>query len=349
MPLPADQAPLTADQENELARLLQGGVPFEPEPFRVLGASLGLSSARVLAQLKTWRAEDKLREISAVLEGSLLGYDSALVAGRIPPEDLDRVGAVISAHPTVTHNYVRDHEKNLWFTIAVPREQDLDRTLEFLAREAEVSEPFQSLRRTKTFKIGVNFDLKTKTSRTKLEAKREMRAIEVSEGEKALFRALQTPLPYVERPFALLAEAVGSTEEELLAFARKHLGNALRRYVGTFRHRKLGVSGNGMGVWRVPLAREAEVGLQLAAAPEVTHCYARNAIEGFPFSVYSMIHGPDREAVLATAARLAEETGVAPEDYVVLFSTRELKKTRLRYFLPELDAWWEERCGGVLA
>lgn len=349
MPHSDDQAPLSEDQQNELARLLQGGVPFEPEPFRTLGDSLGLSHAQVLAQLEAWSEEGKLREISAVLEGSILCYDSALVAGRIPPEDLDRVGAVISAHPTVTHNYVRDHEKNLWFTIAVPPEQDLERTLKFLEEEGGVSEPFQALRRTKTFKIGVNFDLKTKTSRTKLEAKRDMSVVEVSEGDKALFRALQTPLPYVERPFAVLAEAAGASEEELLTFARKHLGKAMRRYVGTFRHRKLGVRGNGMAVWRLPLEREAEVGLQLAGAPEVTHCYARNAIEGFPFSVYSMIHGPDREAVLATAARLATETGVASEDYVVLFSTRELKKTRLRYFLPELDAWWEARCGEVLA
>ena len=96
-----------------------------------------------------------------------------------------------------------------------------------------------------------------------------------------------------------------------------------------------------MAVWTVDDERLPKVGPRLAAAPEVTHCYARNAIDGFPYTAYSMIHGPDRESVLEVAARLSEELDL-PE-YVVLFSTREFKKVRLRYFLPELDRWWSER------
>ena len=340
---------LPADQENELARLLQQGIPLEPEPFAALGVPLGLTGEQVLAQLQAWTDAEKLREISAVLEGNLLGYDSALVAGRVPAEDIERVGAVVSAHPTVTHNYVRDHDKNLWFTIAVPPEMSLERTIELLAEEAGLSEPFQPLRRTQTFKIGVNFDLQTKKSRTNVELSTGRRILEAGPREKAFFRALQTPLPLVPRPFAQLVAGLPFEEQDLLAFAREELGNTLRRYVGTFRHRKLGVSGNGMGVWVLPPERQAEIGLQLAAAPEVTHCYARNPIPGFPFSVYSMIHGPDHESVLETAARLASEVGVDEADYRVLFSTRELKKTRLRYFLPELDDWWAARTEGALA
>jgi DNA-binding Lrp family transcriptional regulator len=100
-----------------------------------------------------------------------------------------------------------------------------------------------------------------------------------------------------------------------------------------------------MVTWRVPDERIEEVGWRLAEAPEVSHCYARSAIEGFPYTLYSMVHGPDRESCRAIADRLASQTGL--DDYAVLFSEREFKKTRLRYFLPELDDWWSSRAGAV--
>jgi len=93
-----------------------------------------------------------------------------------------------------------------------------------------------------------------------------------------------------------------------------------------------------MVVWRVPEAEQAEVGRRLAEAPDVSHCYARNPIDGFPYALYSMIHGPDRESCEALAGELAGRIGI--DDYAVLFSEREFKKVHLRYFLPELDQRW---------
>ena len=170
-----------------------------------------------------------------------------------------------------------------------------------------------------------------------------MKPIDVSERDARLFRALQSPLPLVDRPFDELAARSGVAPGELLAFGRHHRGGALRRYVGTLRHRWLGVRANGMIVWRVPDERQDEVGLRLASAPEVSHCYARNAIEGFPYTLYSMTHGPDRASCREVAARLSRETGVG--DHAVLFSEKEFKKVRLRYFLPELDTWWSTHSG----
>jgi DNA-binding Lrp family transcriptional regulator len=129
--------------------------------------------------------------------------------------------------------------------------------------------------------------------------------------------------------------------DELIEFARSHLGGAIRRYVGTLRHRKLGVRENGMVVWRAAPDQIEVAGPQLANAPEVSHCYARNAVEGFPYTLYSMVHGPTRESCEEIARGLSKQTGL--DDYAVLFSVREFKKERLRYFLPELDQWWDER------
>jgi DNA-binding Lrp family transcriptional regulator len=335
---------LPEKDHNRLLRAVQAGVPFDEHPFARIAGGLGLEEHAVLAQLVQWSESGVLREISAVLEGAVLGYDSALVAGSVPRAVLDRVVEAVNAHPTVTHNYLRNHALNLWFTIAVPLEMSLEASLGFLAKEGGVA-GFQPLRRTHSFKIGVNFDPEKLENRTAATLSGAVEPVRATQRDAALFRALQTPLPLVERPFAILAQAAGVSERELLDFARLHLGGAIRRYVATLRHRKLGVRANGMVVWTVPDERIEEVGSQLAAAPEISHCYARNPIQGFPYNVYSMAHGPDRRTCQAVAARLSRETGI--DDYSVLFSEREFKKTRLRYFLPELDAWWAARAGEV--
>lgn len=330
------------DERTRLIRAVQGGVSFVARPFAELGDALGIPEAAVIEGLRALQQEGVLREISAVLEGSALGYESALVAGLVPEEKLDRAVEAINAHPTVSHNYLRSHRYNLWFTIAVPPHMSLDRTLELLAQEIGV-EAFHPLRRTHTFKIGVNFDPKSLKNETAATEAREVEQVQVNDAEARLFRSLQIPLPIEERPFDALAEQVGIDAEDLLVFARRHLGGAIRRYVGTLRHRKLGVRENGMVVWRVPVENVEVVGQELAAAPAVSHCYARNAVDGFPYTVYSMVHGPSRESCQDMARELSEKTG--QEDYAVLFSEREFKKERLRYFLPALDAWWEQRTG----
>jgi DNA-binding Lrp family transcriptional regulator len=305
-----------------------------------LGEALGIDEAAVLAELRKLKEEGVLREISAVLEGSALGYDSALVAGEVPEEKLEHVASIVNAHPTVTHNYLRNHRYVLWFTIAVPPEMSLDHTLVLLAREAGV-DAFHALRRTHTFKIGVNFDPKSLQNQTAATRPSAVEPVTVGRDEARLFRAMQRPLSLEERPFDRLAEEADVDSDVLLDFARQHLGGAIRRYVGTLRHRKLGVRENGMVVWRVPDGRVESVGLELASAPEVSHCYARNAIEGFPYTLYSMVHGPSRESCHQVARTLSQKTG--QEDYALLFSEKEYKKERLRYFLPELDRWWAER------
>jgi DNA-binding Lrp family transcriptional regulator len=328
---------LSTEARNELLRAIQAGVPFAEAPFAALARDLDLGEAEVLTELRGLDEDGLLREISAVLEGAALGYESALATGVVPEADLDRVVETVNAHPTVTHNYLRNHHYNLWFTVAVPPEMGLEPTLHALSRATGVPH-FHALQRTATFKIGVNFDPETRRNRSAVAPVAEVKPLDLSERDMRCFRALQTPLPLRERPFAALAKEAGVEEAELLSFGRFHLGSAIRRYVGTLRHRRLGVGANGMVVWRVSEAEQLEVGQRLAESPDVSHCYARNAIDGFPFSLYSMIHGPDRESCEALARELAIRIGI--EEYAVLFSEREFKKVRLRYFLPELDDWW---------
>lgn len=330
---------LDPERARSVLLAVQAGVPLVDDPWAALGEAVGLPGATVLAEVQRRADAGELREISGVIEGQTIGWDSALVAVTVPEADLARVAAIVSACPTVTHAYERRHPTNLWFTIAMPPHVGVDAALRRLERDAALApHACTPLRRTHTFKIGVRFDpdsLENSTAAVVGGAKAKV--ILDAEGE-ALVRALQRPLPYVPRPFAALSAASGVDERALLAFGARHMGGLLRRYVGTLRHRKLGVRGNGMVVWQVPEARIDEGGAILAAAPEVSHCYARDAAPGFPFRLYSMIHAKDEAAVEAITARLAE--AVRPEAHATLFSTHEFKKERLRYFTPELAAWW---------
>ncbi len=328
---------LTPTEQNLLARTVQDSVPLSARPWDEIGQELGLSVREVLDQLRAWKEERKLREISAVLEGSLLGYESALCTASVPEEELPRVAAVVNEHPTVSHNYLRDHVYNLWFTIAVPRSMGLDRTLDCLRTRAGLSE-IHALRRTRTFKIGVRFDLIALSSQTKAMSPSTASSVDPTAGEMALFRALQAALPLTERPFLELERVTGTEEKQILAFGRKHLGGAIRRYVATFRQRELGVHGNVLVAWQVPENRVEETGLCFATVPEVSHCYSRESFPGFPYTLYTMVHGPDEATCHRLAADLSSRIDVG--DYVLLPSRHEFKKCRLRYFLPELDQWW---------
>lgn len=330
---------LTSPHQNRLARRIQERVPLVPRPFAALANELGLREGQVIDQLSTWRETGRLREISAVLEGSAFGHDSALVTARVPEARIDEVAAVVNAHPTVSHNYRRDHAYNLWFTISVPPHQPLEWTLRILAGLTGI-EAYHPLRRTMTFKVGVNFDLASRKNATAPpEPGTAPPRAWPAPRQQRMYRLLQTPLSLSERPFAALVAGSRIRERDLLDFGRRQLGGRIRRYVATFHHRRIGVRGNAMAVWRVAEESLARIGRSFCRFPEVSHCYARNTIPGFPFNLYSMLHGPDRRAVVEIADRLASAHELT--DYRLLFSTHEYKKCRLRYFQPELEAWWE--------
>lgn len=133
------------------------------------------------------------------------------------------------------------------------------------------------------------------------------------------------------RPFAVMAAAVGITEEEFLERARslKERG-IMRRFGATLRHQEAGFSSNAMVAWVVPDERVEEVGRIMAGFREVTHCYQRLPQGDWEYNLYTMIHGEGREECCAIAKRISKRAGIGT--YVLLFSEKEFKKTSMEYF-----------------
>jgi DNA-binding Lrp family transcriptional regulator len=156
----------------------------------------------------------------------------------------------------------------------------------------------------------------------------------LSELDKKVILALQRDLEICPQPFLEVAEALEMGEEELLAAIRSLIERGyIRRFGATLRHQQSGYEANALVAWAVPEADLSRIGKLLAAQRAVTHCYARRPAPTWPYNLYTMIHGRTMDECIKIAAEMAAETGI--DDYEMLFSETELKKTTMRYFKEE--------------
>jgi DNA-binding Lrp family transcriptional regulator len=332
---------MPAGVDRKLLNLVQREVPLIPRPFEAVANELGTSEEDVLARLRRWRDEEAvIRQISAIFDTRKLGYRSTLVAMKVPPARVDEAARIVNEHPGVSHNYERDHQFNIWFTIAVPPGMNLEAHIDRL-HELTGAEATRILPTLKMFKIEVRLDMETGVSNADGPPPPKAELPPLGPDDIRAIRALQADMPLVPRPFAEEAATVGMTEDELLSFGRKFVADGrMRRCAAILRHRRAGFLANGMGVWKMPEERAQELGYRIASFPQVTHCYQRPTYEDWPYRVFSMVHARTEEKVREVIEGIAAETGL--KEYDILFSTREFKKTRVPYFTGEYEDW-EER------
>ena len=327
-----------------LLDLMQDHYPLVERPYQALGEQLGLSEDEVLARLAQARAAGVVRQICAIFDTKALGYSSALVAMRVPPEHLKRAVRVLNAHPGVSHNYRRNHDFNVWFTVAMPPGADLDAVIQRLhdLALAESTRPMPTLH---LFKIAVTLDMtgdravdERGTPEYTQERRVEAAGHPITDADIAYIRATQDDMPDVPEPFAAIGAPLGMTGAEVIAYGRRMIEHGhLRRFASIINHRQAGFRANGMAVWSVPPERVLEFGQFVAGYRNVSHCYQRPTYPDWPYSVFSMLHHAKVAGVEETAAAIARDTGVT--DFRILYSTTEYKKIRLPYFTPEYDRW----------
>ena len=329
--------------DTQLCDLIQNEFPVVERPYAALGETLGLSEDDVIERVTRLRGDRIIRQISAIFDTRKLGYTSMLVAARTAPERADEAAEVISSHPGVTHNYQREHDFNIWFTVGVPPTSrlGLDRTIELLGELAGVEvRPLPALR---FFKVGVDLDVKGGLDPAAKKERREPSRPapppeQLSPREIAAIRALQGDLRAVSEPFAAPAERYGFSVPELLEQARDFLATGqMRRFAAVLYHRSAGFVYNGMGVWKAPEERMEELGRTMAAFRGVSHCYERPTYPDWPYNLFSMTHGRSRKECEDVLDAIAHETGLS--ERIVLYSTKEWKKTRLVYFSPDAEEW----------
>ncbi|WP_221091578.1 siroheme decarboxylase subunit alpha [Deinococcus aquaedulcis] len=344
----AAHAPEPSAREQLLNRI-QRDIPIVQRPYARLAEEVGLSEAEALAILREVKAEGVLRQVSAIFDTRTLGYQSSLVAAVYDENHLDAGAEVVNTHPGVSHNYKRNHDFNLWYTIAVPPESNLEAHVQKL-HELSGARLTRLMPTLHLFKIGVEFDMTGKedwNAKAKPQYTSEQRNIgyQVTDLDRAFVLEFQKDLPVTEEPYAEACAALGLSIDEVAAHAEKmKAAGALRRVSAVFRHQKAGFTFNAMGVWAVPQEQVAEVGRQMAEFKAVSHCYLRPTYPEWPYTIFTMVHGRSKEEAFGKIKAIEEE--VAPGiDHAILYSTKEYKKIRLEFYKPEFYAWAKEYLG----
>jgi DNA-binding Lrp family transcriptional regulator len=341
------------DADRRLMNLMQSQFPLDPEPYAKLADLAGLPVDELMERTRRLIDGRIIREITPIFDTRALGYSSMLVAAKVDHEHPHRPAGIINEHPGVSHNYLRDHEFNLWFTIATAPDSrlGLDGTIEVL-RELTGAESIRQLPTLTMFKINMNLEMEGDTDAlaAKVEAvpPRELEPQPYDDFDVEVIRAIQGPMAVTERPYDEAAAAVGLDTGAFLAhmerFAERKI---LRRVAAILFHRRAGFSANGMGVWRVAPADVAEIGGRMAAVRGISHCYERPTYEDWPYSVFTMAHGRSKEECDAVLQSIADEHGLHGGDRAVLYSSTEFKKVRLRYFTPDYEEWEREHAPGA--
>ncbi len=332
--------------DADLLNAVQWSFPLTATPYADLAERLGRTEANVIAALTAAKDAGVLRQLSAIFDTRALGYSSALVAAKVDPDRVDEAAEVINRHPGVSHNYKRNHEYNLWYTLAVPPGEDFDAHLDVLHRESGAIVT-RKLPTITLYKIGVKLDMTGATAadakaevlaHEKPERRPDMQAPVLTDLEVRAIQLAQEDLPLVPHPFAVQAEQLGIAEAELVALLQGFIDRKLmRRFAAVMNHRTAGFKANAMGVWAVPEDRLAEIGPQMAGFAAVSHCYRRPTYEDWPYTVFTMVHGRTARDCEATIDAIAAETGI--DEYTLLWSVKEYKKVRLRYYTPDWADW----------
>lgn len=307
----------------------QHGFPLEREPFAVLAEATGQSVPAVLVRLQALHERGVVSRIGGAFAHGV-GGAAMLVALAVPPERLDAVAQAVSALPGVNHNYEREHRYNLWFVITGADRSGLDRTLDQLAAATGLRPLRLPMRRA--YRIDLGFPLGARVATT-AGALAPLRPPPVAVADRPLAALAEAGLPLVERPYDAWAEQLGVPVDALFARLRQWLAQGtLRRFGVVVRHHELGYAANAMTVFDLPESLVDRYGEALAREPGITLAYRRERDGDWPFNLYAMVHGRDREAVREVIARAVARTGLTDWPRAVLFSRRRFKQTGARCF-----------------
>ncbi len=143
----------------KLLNLVQNGIPVVEQPFHALAAELGVAPDEAVERLRRLQADEHcIRRIGAVFDPARMGYRSVLIAMRVPDDRIDPVAAIINDYPQITHNYLRNHPLNIWFTLTTAAAAEKARILDEI-RQRSGCDQIHEFPAVRHFKLKVFFDM----------------------------------------------------------------------------------------------------------------------------------------------------------------------------------------------
>ena len=362
------------DLSQKLLAIIQDGFPLVERPYAVLAEMLGSDETTIFNAVEKMRASGVIRRIGGVYDSKKLGFISRLCAGMVPTSSQDfsteshdetpmeKFAAVVMGEPAITHNYIRSHEYNVWFTVIAENEAAIETVVERVCAKTELHD-VHVLSATKKYKIDTvmgasapvvsrlwlvnrvgDESVVTERHSERSEESSNFRG-NLSESDKSRIRTACGDIPHTHTPFKDWGVSCDELREDLAA-------KRMRRFGAILRHQNAGFAFNAMVCFRLneePFAdsrhsdnpalrhsdnrrlEESSKVLVLAKKHYVSHCYERPSFEKFPYNLYAMMHAPSAELL----SRYIEDAAksIDNNNYVVLNSLRELKKTSFGFFL----------------
>jgi len=328
---------------NALKRRLidewQGGFPLCERPFAVMAERLESSEDAVLEALRELLADGTLTRFGPLYQVERLGGAFSLAALKAREADFDRIASAVNGFPEVAHNYRREHAFNMWFVLATETPAGVGDTIERIAMATGL--PVFDFPKEREYVIETRFTVGARRAEGAAAPTRQPSSpvpLPLPEREaamralKPLVLATQAGLPPVVQPYHAVAAQLGTDAATVIAGLQILLdAGAIRRIGLVPNHYRIGYAANGMTVWDVADEAVDALGERVGALGFVTHCYRRpRHLPDWPYNLFAMAHGRNRDEVAAKADRIAGLLGGACRSYTILYSTRILKKTGLR-------------------
>lgn len=321
--------------EKRLLNDYQRNFSLVPEPYTHIAHELKTDTQTILNLLHTLKSEGKISRVGPVFKPNIIGA-STLVAMSVPNEQLIKVAALVNSFAEVNHNYEREHHFNLWFVAVASNQIKLDAVLDEIQNLSGYV--IMNLPLLKEYHIDLGFRMDTKHRKKTRHNNDIDRAISLHDfnlaKDEQLIAAIQTGLPIIERPYLAIAKQLGLSERIVIQKIRELQSTGIIRRLGVVvRHHEMGYRANAMVVWDVSDDRVDELGEKFSAEGDVTLCYQRPRIKpGWPYNLFSMIHGKSRTEVLDSIERLIDKLALDKTPYKILFSRQRFKQCGAKYF-----------------
>ena len=324
------------DFQKQLLKIIQEPIPICREPFVSIAEKLDSDRNTVLDSIKQFSDSGLIRRFGPHISYRALGKTASLVAAHVPDEDISITAAVVNAIPSVSHNYLRDHHYNMWFTLQADTQQQIDNLLQNLSRR--LGTQFYPLKAKKVFKLDVRFDpdLKEPFTRSKLiqppAPPSQQQPVKLDDLQKKILNKLQTNFEIIPRPFDYLTfDGDMNIEQALQTVQSLADSGVIRKISAVLDHKKLGCNANIMFCAKVKPQNIDHAGSALASYKMVSHCYHRETFKEFPYNLFAMMHAAESKQIEKVITEFTENHSIT--DFAALATTAELKKSPVIHHL----------------
>jgi DNA-binding Lrp family transcriptional regulator len=326
--------------KDEILYRIQKSFPLVKRPFEEIAKELNISENEVIEILQKEKENKIIRQTSAIFDTKKLGYTSSLVAFEIAQDDIDEAVIILNSHPGISHNYERNHKYNIWFTLAIApnSKSNLEDTIAILAKLTNAKD-YIILPTLKLFKISVKLDTTNQAEKKEKVARTDFKGMELNDYHYNIIKEAQNDIEITQEPFKKIIEKLNISYDEFFSVLNEFQETGvMRRFASILNHRHAGFGANAMVAWDIEEGEKGEeIGKIAASFSAVSHCYLRPKYPTWNYNLFTMIHGKTKEDTQEVIENIAKE--IEYKSNMPLYSSREFKKVRIKYFCDEFKKW----------